>query len=295
MVNVSQPDRLQHIAALPIDGIGLLRAELLAIAALDAQHPDIWLQQHREAELVERMAASIVQFAQAMSPRSVFYRSFDLRTHEFYSPKQDAPPNSVHSVLGVRGTLSYMLNPTLFKLELAAIAQVHQSGYPNVHLMLPFVRTVEEFRFCRQLVEQAGLKLNPHFQLWIMAEVPSVLLLLPDYVQAGVQGISIGTNDLTQLLLGVDRDQAQIAAAFEERHPAVKRAIAQLIQQAQDAGIPCSICGEAPVRYPELIDDLIRWGIHSISVAPEAVESTYGAIVRAERNLVLQSVRQQTQ
>lgn len=140
-------------------------------------------------------------------------------------------------------------------------------------------------------MERAGLTENPNFQLWIMAEVPSVLFLLPDYVNAGVQGISLGTNDLTQLLFNLDRNQPQLGAKIDEQHPAVKRAIAQLIRQAQENHIPCSICGEAPVRYPDLIPDLIRWGITSISVAPEAVETTYEAIAQAEQALKLDANR----
>src|SRR4029078_12654944 len=126
------------------------------------------------------------------------------------------------------------------------LAEVQRSGYTNINLILPFVRTVEEFSFCRQRVEQAGLTQFPEFQMWIMAEVPSVLFLLPDYVKAGVQGISIGTNDLTQLLLGINRHSDQVAGAFNGRDRAVMRAIEQLIKQARAAGIPCSICGDAP-------------------------------------------------
>src|SRR6476469_3531903 len=142
-------------------------------------------------------------------------------------------------------------------MELVALAQLWER-YTNVNLILPFVRTVEEFSFCRQKVELAGLTGHSQFQLWIMAEVPSVLFLLPEYVKAGVQGIAIGTNDLTQLLLGVSRDQAHMVAAFNERHPAVMSAIAQLIGGAKQAGIPCSICGVAPARYPEVIEALVR-------------------------------------
>ena len=133
------------------------------------------------------------------------------------------------------------------------------------------------------------------FQLWMMAEVPSVLFLLPEYVKAGVAGISIGTNDLTQLLLGVDREQGQLAKVFNERHPAVMSAIAQLIQMAKTAGIPCSICGQAPALYPEIIDQLVQWGITSISVEPEAVERTYQAIARAEQRLILAAARRKLQ
>ena len=187
--------------------------------------------------------------------------------------------------------MSYLKDPKVFDLELAALAAVQQSGQTNLYLMLPFVRSVEEFSFCRQRVEQAGLTQVAQFQLWIVAEVPSVLFLLPQYVKAGVQGVSIGTNDLTQLLLGVDRDRGELAANLNERHPAVLQAIAQIIQMAQQANISCSICGQAPVLYPEIIDSLIQSGITSISVEPNAVEQTYRAIARAEQRLLLAAAR----
>ena len=282
LVNLSQPETLDAIALLPIDGIGLLRGELLAIAALDHQHPLQWLQNGRRTTLVDRLAASIHQYAAALAPRPVFYRSLDLRSHEARGlPGGEAIPLEVNPTLGLHGTFSYCLDPTLFDLELAALAQV-QATQTNIHLLLPFVRTVEEFVFCRQRVQHAGLTHHSEFQLWIMAEVPSVLFLLPDYVRAGVQGIAIGTNDLTQLILGADRDDGTLANAFNAKHPAVKAAIAQLIQQATQLGIPCSICGHAPSRDPELVEALVRWGITSISVDPGAVEATYWAIARAE-------------
>jgi len=291
MVNLSQPDHLGAIAALPIDGIGLLRGELLALSVLDHQHPLQWLQSGRSDALVERLAARIAQFAAALAPRPVFYRSLDLRSHESRGlPGGEAVPLEVNPTLGLHGTFSYCLDSTLFDLELAALAQV-QIEYPKIHLLLPFVRTVEEFTFCRERVQKAGLMHNSQFQLWIMAEVPSVLFLLPDYVRAGVQGIAIGTNDLTQLLLGVDRDHATMASAFDARHPAVKAAIAQLIQQARQLGIPCSICGQAPSHDPGLVEALVRWGITSISVDPGAVEATYWAIARAEQQLLLDAIR----
>ncbi|NEN96245.1 MAG: response regulator, partial [Moorea sp. SIO3I7] len=127
--------------------------------------------------------------------------------------------------------------------------------------------------------------------LWIMAEVPSVLFLLPDYVKAGVQGISIGTNDLTQLLLGADREQRQLETLVGGCHPVVKQAIQQLIEMAKEAGIPCSICGQATVQDPELIDLLVQWGITSISVDVKDVEATYQAITRAEQRLLLEAAR----
>ena len=188
-------------------------------------------------------------------------------------------------MLGLRGTFSYQVDPILFDLELEALRQVQQLGYSNVQLILPFVRTVEEFVFCRQRIEAVGLFQVPQFQLWIMAEVPSVLFLLPDYVRAGAQGVAIGTNDLTQLLLGVDRDQSLMATGFDTQHPAVMAAIGQIIRMAQQAGVPCSICGEAPARDPEMIAALVGWGVTSISVSPGALEQTYRAIAQAEKQV----------
>ncbi len=295
MVNLSQPEGLARLRGKPLDGVGLLRSELLLLSLLDQQHPHLWLRQGRQAELSQRLSTAIQYFAQTFAPRPIFYRSLDLRSHEFRSLQGGDLPIETNPVLGIRGTFSYMLEPALFDLELTALRQVHQAGYPNVHLMLPFVRSVEEFRFCQRHVEAMNLRQNPQFQLWIVAEVPSVLFLLPDYVQAGVEGISIGTNDLTQLLLGADRDQSLLCQTFDESHPAVVGAIQQLIRQSRQLGIPCSICGYAPVRHPELIDLLVREGITSISVDPDALDQTHQAIARAERRLILEAARARIQ
>ena len=288
LVNLSQSSLIEQVQSLPVDGVGLLRSELMILNILDGQNPHSWLLAKRQAELLELWTEEIMQFARAFAPRPVFYRSLDWRSQDLPS-LSDSP----QSMLGDRGTLSYVRNPVVFELELKALAAVQTSGYSNIRLLLPFVRTVEEFVFCRQKVEQAGLTQVSQFQLWMMAEVPSALFLLPEYVKAGVAGISIGTNDLTQLLLGVDREQGQLAKIFDERHPAVMGAIAQLIKLAKDGGIPCSICGQAPALYPEIIDQLVQWGITGISVEPEAVERTYQAIARAEQRLILAAARRQ--
>ncbi|QKQ72925.1 putative PEP-binding protein [Nostoc sp. TCL240-02] len=292
LVNLSQSSLIEQVQSFPVDGVGLLRSELMVLNILDGQHPNSWILGGRQAELLDLWSEQIRQFARAFTPRPVFYRSLDWRSQDLPSLSDNlefSPP----SMLGERGTFSYLRNPAVFELELQALARVQQAGYSNVNLLLPFVRTLEEFVFCRRKVEQALLTEVSQFQLWMMAEVPSVLFLLPEYVKAGAAGISIGTNDLTQLLLGVDREQGQLAKVFNERHPAVMGAIAQLIQMAQSAGIPCSICGQAPALYPEIIDKLVEWGITSISVEPEAVERTYQAIARAEQRLILAAARRQ--
>ncbi|MEH2248877.1 putative PEP-binding protein [Nostoc sp.] len=290
LVNLSQSTLIEQVQSFPVDGVGLLRSELMVLNILSGQHPNSWILGGRQAELLELWSEQIMQFARAFAPRPVFYRSLDWRSQDFPS-LSDSLQSSPQSMLGERGTFSYLRNPAVFELELKALASVQQAGYNNVNLLLPFVRSVEEFVFCRRKVEQALLTEVSQFQLWMMAEVPSVLFLLPEYVKAGAAGISIGTNDLTQLLLGVDREQGQLAKVFNEPHPAVMRAIAQLIHMAKSAGIPCSICGQAPALYPEIIDKLVEWGITSISVEPEAVERTYQAIARAEQRLILAAAR----
>lgn len=293
LVNLSQLDSLSKIANLPIDGIGLLRSELLLLNTLENLHPDEWGRQEQANELVECLARLLRQFAATLTPRSVFYRALDRRTYESQALADTTSPQQpdTHPVFGLHGTRRVLTDSTHFDLELTALKQVYVNGYTNVNLLLPFVRTVEEFAFCRRRVEHAGLFDNPHFQLWIMAEVPAVLFQLPDFVKAGVQGISIGTNDLTQLLLAVDREQGHWGDELNANHPAVRQAIGQLIQAAKTAGIPCSICGQAPAQYPELVDLLVRWGITSISVDVNDVEPTYRAIARAEHRLLLEAAR----
>ncbi len=289
LLNLSQNHLIKSALSLPVDGIGLLRSEMMALDILQGEHPQTWLDTGRKTQLREYWQQKVSEFVQSFAPRPVFYRSLDWRSPQLASTSS----NTAQPKLLERGTYSYLQNPELFELELATLAAMQEEGYNNIHLILPFVRTTEEFIFCRRKVESAGLTQVKQFQLWIMAEVPSVLFLLPEYIKAGVQGISIGTNDLTQLLLGIDREQEQPPPALEQPHPALMAAIAQLIKMARDGGIPCSICGQAPVIYPQMIQSLVQWGITSISVAPEAIERTYRAIARAEQRIILEAARRQ--
>lgn len=291
-VTLSQISSLTAAAQLPVDGVGLVRSELMSLDVLENRHPGLWLQQGQHTELTVRLADQIQKIAHAFAPRPVFYRSLDLRSHEFANLEGYPVTPERNPILGMHGSLSYQTNPDLFDVELSALHRLQQQGYTNLHLILPFVRTVEEFTFCRQRVQRMGLMQHHAFQLWIMAEVPSVLLLLPDYIKAGVQGVAIGSNDLTQLILAIDRDHAQMATAFDQRHPAVMRAIQQIIQMARSAQIPCTICGQAPETHPDVIDSLVRWGITAISVEPNKVNDVYEAIVRAEQRLLLEAARQ---
>ncbi|MBD1876307.1 hypothetical protein H6F75_22730 [Nodosilinea sp. FACHB-131] len=284
MVNLSQRQGLANLSLNHVAGIGLLRSEWLLLEVLEGRHPWDWANQGQEAELQNRLVEQLEPILQTLGPRPLRYRSLDLRSHEWQALR-GSPPVEPNPMLGLRGTLSYDIDDRLFQVELGALAALQRAGYDNLQLILPFVRSVEEAIACRQRVERAGLTDVTGFALWIMAEVPSVLFLLPAYAQAGIQGIAIGSNDLTQLLLAIDRDQPTMASAYDERHPVVRLAMAHLVQEARRNGLLCSICGQAPVRHPELIADLVGWGIDSISVEAAALPFTLEAIWQAENSV----------
>ena len=283
MVNLSQSKRMSELPLQALDGVGLLRSEWLMLEILDQRHPWDWVNQGQAAELQVRLTQTLAKILEPFGDKPVRYRSLDLRSHEWQSLR-GSPPLDTNPMLGLRGTLSYTVDSRLFEVELGALSTLQQSGHHNLQLMLPFVRSVEEVMTCQQYINYAGLNQNEGFALWIMAEVPSVLFLLPAYARAGVHGIAIGSNDLTQLLLAVDRDQHTIASVYDEQHPVVRMALAHIIQSARRCGMTCSICGQAPVRHPDLITDLVSWGIDSISVEMGALSFTRAAVYEAERN-----------
>jgi pyruvate,water dikinase len=194
-------------------------------------------------------------------------------------------------MIGYRGALRYMREPDVFRLELDALKRVWDAGHRNLHVMLPFVRTEEELRRCRDLVAESGLLDRRGFELWIMAEVPSVLFSLAAYARLGIAGISIGSNDLTQLLLGADRDSEMLAETFDERDPAVTGYLDQLIRAARALGLKTSICGQAPSVHPEYADLLVRAGIDAISVNLDAVDRSRRLIAAAEQRVLLDGAR----
>jgi pyruvate,water dikinase len=185
-------------------------------------------------------------------------------------------------MIGYRGALRYTHEPDLFELELRAIDRVWDGGNSNIHVMLPFVRTPGELEFCRDQMQRMGLLARPGFELWVMAEVPSILFHLPRYAKLGAAGISIGSNDLTQLVLGADRDSELVAEIFDERDPAVTEFIERLLGGARELGLATSICGQAPSVYPEYAELLVRSGIDAISVNIDAVEQARSLIAAAE-------------
>jgi pyruvate,water dikinase len=292
LVNLGEPEMAQEIAARPVDGVGLLRAEFMLLSAFQGVHPRRLLAEGRADEFVDRMVDQLRIFAQAFYPRPVVYRSTDFRTNEFrgLAGGEEYEPHEENPMIGFRGAYRYVREPELFRQELQVLQRV-RADFSNLHLMIPFVRTGSELRTCKRFVDEAGLTEQSDFQLWVMAEVPSVVYWLEEYARLGVYGASIGSNDLTQLVLGVDRDSDVLAPLFDERDLAVTQTIRAIIAECRRLGLRSSICGQAPSSYPEYAETLVRYGIDSISVNPDVIDQTRYNIAAAEQRILLDEHR----
>ena len=285
-VNLAQPELVDRVATHNVDGIGLLRAEFMM--AHIGEHPNYMLSQNRGAEFIDKLTEDITTFAQAFHPRPVVYRTNDFKTNEYraLTGGEQYEETEENPMLGYRGAARYVKDIDVFKLEIAAIKKVRQN-YPNLWVMIPFVRTVKELATTVKIMESEGLKRSDDFKIWMMVEIPSNIFLLEKFLEVGIDGISIGSNDLTQLILGVDRDNATLAQEFDERDEAVLMAFETAIKVSKSMGVTSSICGQAPSVYPELTEKLVGWGITSVSVSPDMIGTTRRIIARAEAKLKL--------
>lgn len=193
-------------------------------------------------------------------------------------------------MIGFRGCYRYIKDPETFALELDALARTREQ-FPNLHVMIPFVRTAWELEACLEAIDRSPLGRDRSLRLWVMAEVPSIVYRIPDYAALGVHGVSIGSNDLTQLMLGVDRDSAICAELFDENDDAVKWAIREIIDSCKRAGITSSLCGQAPSDHPGFAEFLVEAGIDSISINPDVALDVRRQIAAAERRILLAAAR----
>ncbi len=285
-VNLAEPEAADKVATRDVDGVGLLRAEFI-IAGI-GEHPNYMISQNRGQEFVDKLAEGLTIFAKAFNPRPVVYRTNDFKTNEYRALKggEDYEAVEENPMLGYRGASRYITDIEVFKLELEAIKKVRRK-YANLWVMIPFVRTVDELARTVKIMESEGLKRTKDFKLWMMAEVPSNFILLEKFLEVGIDGISIGSNDLTQLILGIDRDSEKLADTFDERNEAVMIALERLIKVSKSMGVTSSICGQAPSVYPELTEKLVEWGITSVSVSPDMIDQTREIIAKVEEKLKL--------
>ncbi|HDM27030.1 MAG TPA: phosphoenolpyruvate synthase, partial [Candidatus Bathyarchaeota archaeon] len=294
-MNLGVPEKIDEYKDLPFDGIGLMRVEFI-IASYIGEHPNYLLKIGQEQKYIDKMAEGIARVARAIYPRPVVVRFSDFKTNEYAQLKggEEFEPHEDNPMLGWRGVSRY-ISPQFreaFGLECKAVLKAREEwGLKNIWVMLPFVRTIWEVKECLKLMAEEGLKRGRDFKVWLMAEVPSIIILADKFSKL-CDGFSIGSNDLTQLILGTDRDSQILpnidSRYFDERDPAVRRAIAHLIRVAHKNGVTVSICGQAPSVYPEFTEFLVRCGIDSVSVNPDVVVRTRMLIASIEQKILLE-------
>lgn len=285
-VNSGEPSMAEELAKRAVDGVGLLRAEFM-IANIGT-HPKALIRTGKEKYFVEKLYEGISRFTKAFDPRPVIYRTTDFKTNEYRNLKGGEKyeiADEANPMIGYRGCYRYITDPEVFKLELNAIKKVRHY-HKNLWLMLPFVRTPEELIEAKKIMNEVGLYRSSSFKIFMMVEIPSNVVILERFISAGIDGISIGSNDLTQLTLGLDRDNEQVAKEFDERNPAVMWMLEQAIKKAVKHGIMASICGEAPSVYPEITEKLVEWGVTSVSVEQDMIEKTRQIVAEAEKKRV---------
>ena len=292
-MNLGDPDLAEKYSALPCDGIGLMREEFIWTTYIH-EHPLYLIKTGHPEKVVDQLAEGIRQVCQAMAPRPVTLRFSDFKSSEYRDLKggDEFEPYEPSALLGWRGASRYY-DPKYveaFKLECQAVRKVREEfGLKNLNVMIPFCRNVEEAEKVTTIMAGEGLVRGKDFKVWLMAEIPSNIILA-DQFNKFVDGYSIGSNDLTMLILGCDRDNDTVSHIYDERNLAVRRAIRHLIEVAHKDGKTVSICGQAPSVYPEFCEFLIKSGIDSMSVNPDTVKFTKKLAAQIEQRIMLDAL-----
>ena len=289
-MNIGDPDMADKYSRLPCDGVGLMREEFIWTTYIH-EHPLYMIANNRAQEAVNKLAEGIYKVCHALSPRPVTLRFSDFKSSEYRNLKggADYEPHEPSALLGWRGASRYYDPKYIeaFKLEIKAVKKVREEyGLKNLNVMIPFCRSIDEICKVTKIMADEGLRRNQDFKVWLMAEIPANIILADQFNQF-IDGYSIGSNDLTMLMLGCDRDNDTISHIFDERNPAVKRAVCHLIETAHKDGKTVSICGQAPSVYPDFAEFLIKNGIDSISVNPDMVIAARKSAAQIEQRLIL--------
>jgi pyruvate,water dikinase len=309
MMNVGNPDNAFHLSFIPSDGVGLARLEFIInnsirIHPMALIHFDAMSDDHSKKEIerltggyedkkqffIDRLAQGVAKIAAAFYPKDVIVRMSDFKSNEYanliggseFEPVEDNP------MIGFRGACRYYDENYQegFGLECLAMKKVRDEiGLNNVKLMIPFCRTVEEGRLVIAEMRKHGLIQGQNdLEIYVMCEVPSNVIMADEFSEI-FDGFSIGSNDLTQLVLGLDRDSEKVSHIFDERDPAVKRMVQTVIQRVKQNGKKIGICGQAPSDYSDFAEFLVRCGIDSISLNPDTVLKTTEKVLQVEKEL----------
>lgn len=294
-VNLSIPEIAQKIAhETNADGVGLMRAEHLMLSI--GKHPRLIIEEGGEQLMIDTFAQGVGQVAEAFFPKPVVYRFLDFKPDEFLElpggEKYERDHVGPNPMIGYRGEYRYSKEDDIFRIELKAIKKARdEMGLTNIWVMVPFVRTVDVFRKTVKIMKEEGLdhRNDSSFQLWIMVEVPSAVFMIDEFCKEAIDGVSFGTNDLTMLILGTDRNDTSVQELYDERNLGVLRAIAYTMKICRKYGVTTSICGQAPSVYPDYLEFMIRCGCTSISVNPDTVISARKSIAIMEQKIQMEN------
>jgi pyruvate,water dikinase len=287
--NVSMPEAAEKAAATGADGVGLLRTEHLMLTS--GVHPGKFIADGREDELIDTIADNVMIVADAFYPKPVWYRTLDAPTDEFITLEGgENEPREHNPMLGWRGIRRELDQPEILKCEFKAIKKLHEKGYTNIGIMIPLSQSPAELVQAKALCSEVGFEPHKDVEFGMMVEIPAAAIMIDEYIKVGIDFVSLGTNDLTQYTLAVDRNNEFVAKHYTEEHPAVMKLIERTIRKCAEAGVKCSICGQAG-SVPHIVEKLVAFGITSVSSNTDAIADVRKTVARAEQKIILDAAR----
>ncbi|MEX0616692.1 MAG: phosphoenolpyruvate synthase [Candidatus Woykebacteria bacterium] len=286
LLNLSEVNLAAEASSLNVDGVGLLRAEF--IVSEIGVHPQKLIDEKKEKDFIESLAEGLKIFGASFEPRPVIYRAVDFRSSEYKSlgGGEDYEPDEPNPFLGHRGASRYISNPKVFELELSAIKIARNKfNLKNLWISLPFVRTLKEMEEVKKIISASGLHRSPSFKLLMIVEIPSNVVLIDKFLDLGLDGVIIDLNDLTMLMLGMDKHNS-FSGGYLETDQSVMWSLERVIKECRQRGLYSGVYGHGPTIYPNLAEKLVEWGVTSISVSLDLVEKTREIIYEAEKKLV---------
>ena len=287
--NVSMPEAAEKAAATGADGVGLLRTEHLMLTS--GIHPGKFIADGEEDKLIDTIAEKVQIVADAFYPKPVWYRTLDAPTDEFITLEGgENEPREHNPMLGWRGIRRELDQPEILKCEFKAIQKLHEKGYTNIGIMIPLSQNPEELKKAKEICSSIGFEPHKDVDFGMMVEIPAAAIMIDEYIKVGIDFVSLGTNDLTQYTLAVDRNNEFVAKHYSEEHPAVMKLIERTIRKCAEAGVTCSICGQAG-SVPHIVEKLVGFGITSVSSNADAIADVRKTVARAEQKIILDAAR----
>ncbi|MEM4155358.1 MAG: pyruvate, water dikinase, partial [Archaeoglobaceae archaeon] len=288
-VNISLPDAAEKVAKeTNADGVGLFRIEHMILSL--EKHPMKFIKDGEIEKYIELIYNEMKKVLKAFYPKPVWIRTIDAPTDEFRAMKGgEDEPIETNPMLGFRGLRRDLAEEMHLRAEMRAIKKLIDEGYTNLGIMLPLIVSPEEIRRAKKVALEEGVPLD-QIDFGIMVETPAAALIIEDLIKEGIDFISLGTNDLTQYTLAVDRNNENVAYLYDETHPAVMKLIERTIKICKEHGVKTSICGQAG-SYPHVVEKLVELGIDSVSANPDMVQKIREVVARAEKRIILEKLR----